>query len=471
MPLFTRIPQRFFTILTSAKKELYVEALFVLRQAFKTELVIRREELTAMLVGSLEANILQADFSEEAEEMGADREEGLSGKAHLLLRKLRDTGWLEFEYERGSFEENVTIPDYAIEVINLLYDLSTERVREYNSYVYATYAALKNSRENPDYLYQALQAAYQNTVRLVDELKLLFNNIKRYYQRISELSDVNTLLEEHFDRYKEQIVDTVYYPLKTIDSVPRFKYAILSMLNEWVMDEELLASIVEQGVRRRVFPDGEMGRQETMAMITSIADTYENIEGMIADIDRKHVEYTNASIDRIRYQMNADRSAKGKLIALLKHYEEAAVSDAMAQGVQLYRHSYLDMQSLYDRVKRTIKTEGRPLALEEQEENPALIESFLKDIKRQYSNQKIDAYIEGCFQGKEAFTTEDVEMRAAEEFILFLLGTLRGREKSAGFQAEFLEGNTDRQGYSLPRVRFSKKQPPVAGRKGEDAHV
>ena len=78
MPLFTRIPQRFFTILTSTKKELYVEALFVLRQAFETELVIRREELTAMLAGSLEANILQADFSEEAEEMGAEREEGLS---------------------------------------------------------------------------------------------------------------------------------------------------------------------------------------------------------------------------------------------------------------------------------------------------------------------------------------------------------------------------------------------------------
>ena len=268
MPLFTRIPQRFFTILTSTKKELYVEALFVLRQAFKTELVIRREELTAMLVNSLETSILQADFTEEAEEMGAERDEGLSGKAHLLLRKLRDTGWLEFEYERGSFEENVTIPDYAIEVINLLYDLSTDRVREYNSYVYATYAALKNSGENPDYLYQALQAAYQNTVRLVDELKLLFNNIKRYYQRISDLSDVNTLLEEHFDRYKEQIVDTIYYPLKTIDSVPRFKYAILSLLNEWVIDEEILASIVDQGIRRRVFSDEETGRQETMVYIT-----------------------------------------------------------------------------------------------------------------------------------------------------------------------------------------------------------
>ena len=201
----------------------------------------------------------------------------------------------------------------------------------------------------------------------------------------------------------------------------------------------------------------------TMAMITSIADTYESIEGMIGDIDRKHVEYTNASIDRIRYQMNADRSAKGKLIALLKHFGEEEVFSALVQGIEVYRHSYLDTQSLYDRVKRTVKTEGRPLALEEQEENPALIESFLQDVKKQYSNQKIDAYIESCFQGKEEFSTEDVKMRSAEDFILFLLGTLRGREKSAGFQTEFSEGNIDRQGYGLPRVRFSRKR--TSGRK------
>lgn len=226
MKLFERIPDKFFSILTSSKKELYVEALFVLRQAFKTELVIRRENLTAMLMDSLESSILQADFSEEAEETGEDRADmdGISGKAHLLLRKLKATGWLEVEYERDSFDENITIPDYAIEVIELLHDLSSEQIKEYNSYVYATYAALQNSRENPDYLYQALQAAYQNTVKLVDELKLLFNNIKRYHQRIMDQLNVNDLLAEHFDRYKEQVVDTIYYPLKTIDSVPRFKY-------------------------------------------------------------------------------------------------------------------------------------------------------------------------------------------------------------------------------------------------------
>lgn len=460
MGLFERIPDRFFSILTSGKKELYVEALFVLRQAFKTELVIRREELTAMLVNSLETGMMQADFSEEAEEMGAGSEstEGLSGKACLLIRKLRDTGWLELEYERNSFDENVTIPDYAIEVIDLLYDLSVDRVREYNSYVYATYAAIKNSKENCDYLYQALQAAYQNTVRLVDELKLLFNNIKRYYQKISDTMDVNDLLEEHFDRYKEQIVDTIYYPLKTIDSVPRFKYAILSTLNEWIMDERIISDIAEQGVRRHVFSDEAAGREETLLMINSIADTYESIEGMIADIDRKHVEYTNASIDRIRYRMNADRSAKGKLIALLKHTGEEKILSEMGQAVEAYRHSYMDMQSLYNRAKRTVRTEGKPLPLQEKKENQGIVESFLNDVKKQYSNKKIDAYIDGCFDGRQEFATEAVSIENSEEFILFLLGTLRGREKGAKYRVEFEAGNTDRGGYSLPRVRFMRKK-------------
>ena len=157
MLLFDKIPDRFFSILTSTKKELYVEALFVLRTAFQTELLIRREDLTAMLVNSMEGHILEADFSEEeaeleeAEPAGAKKQDasdlGLSAKAHLLIRKLRDTGWIEIEYESNSFEETITVPDYAIDVMNLLYSLSQDRVREYNSYVYATYAALKNSAE------------------------------------------------------------------------------------------------------------------------------------------------------------------------------------------------------------------------------------------------------------------------------------------------------------------------------------
>ena len=209
-----------------------------------------------------------------------------------------------------------------------------------------------------------------------------------------------------------------------------------------------------------MFPDKAAGREETLFMINAIADTYESIEGMIADIDKKHIEYINASIDRIRYQINADRSVKGKLIAILKHTEEEKLWAEMNRAVDVYRHSYMDTQSLYNRVKRTVKTEGKPLPLQEKEENQRIVDGFLNDVKKQYSNKKIDAYIDGCFGTRQEFVTEDVEIETSEDFILFLLGTLRGREKSAKYQVEFDDGNIYREGYSLPRAHFVRKKVP-----------
>ena len=435
MKLFSKIPDRFFSVLASGNKELYVQALFVLRQAFKTELVIRRDELTAMLMDALEADILEADFSEEAEEEGdlrAGEANNLSGKARLLLRRLQETGWIETEYESGTFQENITIPDYAILVMNLLYDLSQERVREYNSYVYATYASLANAAENPEYIYQALQAAYQNTVRLVDELKSLFNNIRAYYRRIPGEDDVNILLAEHFDEYKEKVFDAVYYPLKTIDSVPRFKHAIISILNEWLMNDEVQNAIVEQGVARRVWDGEESGRGEMLRIINYVIDTYEGIEEMIGEIDRKHVEYTRASVEHIRYLMNADRGTKGKLIELFK--------------------------SLYAEVKRTRREMGEPLPLAEPVEDAAAVRAFLDGIRSRYSNARIDSYVRDCFGGRDTYSTEEVPVDTAEDFVLFLMSTIRGQERSAFFTAEFLEGDLQKNGSSLPRVLFRKKR-------------
>ena len=461
MKLFSKIPDRFFSVLASGNKELYVQALFVLRQAFKTELVIRRDELTAMLMDALEADILEADFSEEAEEEGDLREgeaNNLSGKARLLLRRLQETGWIETEYESGTFQENITIPDYAILVMNLLYDLSQERVREYNSYVYATYASLANAAENPEYIYQALQAAYQNTVRLVDELKSLFNNIRAYYRRIPGEDDVNILLAEHFDEYKEKVFDAVYYPLKTIDSVPRFKHAIISILNEWLMNDEVQNAIVEQGVARRVWDGEENGRGEMLRIINYVIDTYEGIEEMIGEIDRKHVEYTRASVEHIRYLMNADRGTKGKLIELLKHSGDREVAEMMADSIGIYRHRFYDDKSLYAEVKRTRREMGEPLPLAEPVEDAAAVRAFLEGIRSQYTNARIDSYVRDCFGGRDTYSTEEVPVDTAEDFVLFLMSTIRGQERSAFFTAEFLEGDLQKNGSSLPRVLFRKKR-------------
>lgn len=460
MSLFTHIPENFFSILSSAKKELYVQALFVLRQAFKTELVIRREDLLVMLMDTLDTDIEEADFTEESILEGepvAD-EGALSQKAHLLLRRLKETGWIETEYEARTFEENITIPDYAISVINLLYELSTEKVREYNSYVYATYAALRNADEFPDYTFQALQTAYNNTVSLVDELKSLYNNIRRYYRLVPEEDNVNELLRTHFDEYKTAIVDTVYYPLKTMDSVPRFKHAILSILNGWLLDDRMQQLIIKQGITRHIFESEEQGQEEMFRMINYVADTYDGIEEMIREIDGRHNEYVNASVEHIRYLMNVDRGVKGRLIELLKASRENNISDAMSESLNIYGHMYYDQKSLYARVKRTKRSEGESLAIRKEETPPEMVDSFLKEVRKQYTNKKIDHRIEEWFGEAFSFATEEIRLNQGEDFIFFLLGTIRGTEKDAGYTVKFREGNIEVDGCSLPRAVFTKKK-------------
>lgn len=471
MALFDRVPERFFSILASPRQEIYVEALFVLHRAFHTELEIRRSELMAMMIDSLEPLLIGADLEDEEEffdggdkgERGAD--ESLSGKVQILVRRLRDTGWLEIEMESRSFEEYVTVPDYAVAVMDLLYDLSTEQVREYNSYVYATYAALENAAENSDFMCAALLAANQNTEALITELKSLYNNIRRYYQKALKEIDVNELLAEHFDMYREQIVNAVYYPLKTIDSVPRFKNAIQKVLRDWLENEPILDMIAEQGVSRRIFENEEEGRERTIAMINFIADTYDNIEDTIGRIDVRHAEYTRASIDRVRYFLNTDRSARGRLVDLLRESGDERIAEVMEENLTAFRHGFADHRSLYNRMKRTRRTEGKPLALKEKAADPGLVSGFLSDVRRQYSNRRIDAFAERCFGARDEFTTADVKISSDEDFILFLLATLRGTEKRAPFTVHFRDGNADCGGCSLPDVLFRRKKK--SGRNGE----
>ena len=102
-----------------------------------------------------------------------------------------------------SFDENITLPEYTVKIISLLYSLTQEQQKEYNSFVYNTYAAIKVvDQERDDFMINALLTAHDNTVHLVDELKTLHSNIRRYHQQLNEYATVNDILKGHFDEYK-----------------------------------------------------------------------------------------------------------------------------------------------------------------------------------------------------------------------------------------------------------------------------
>lgn len=457
MPLFDEIPDRLFTVLTSSKKALYLDALFVARDVFKnTELVISKEDLIAMMMNQLEDYFINADFSEEIEEDGNEEVDStdVSGKTNMLIRHLIKTGWLE-EEEDNHFKKNITIPEYSYKIINLLYDLSFSRNREYNSFVYSTYASLKNAEDNPGYLYNALSSACKNTEDLVDELKILFNNIKRYMQRAINEMEINNLLKEYFVNYKTGIFDSVYIPLKTIDSVPRFKGTIITILNSWYTDEQKINQIVEQGMHQQVFETKIEGLEKTQGMINYIITVYEGIEDMIDQIDQKHSDYTRVSIEKIQYMISTDTSIKGKIIDLLKKSNDDSIMEMLQQSLKAQHYACADQASMYSRMKRKARASAKTLKIEKEENIDD--NSFLNELRCHYSNKKIDGYVHKMFTDKPVSYTELAPMNTNDDFILFMLSTIRGKEKSADYTIEFEDDYCDNNGYRLPRIIFRRK--------------
>lgn len=470
MKLYEVLPQNLFSILVSKNREIYVEALFVLHKAFRQEMSISRSDLVSMLIANLDEMMLEVDLSEE--EDSNDLQEGretatLSATAHYILRRLRDTGWIDTEYEIDSFEENITLPDYSVKIINLLHSLTDESIKEYNSYVYSTYSAIKTADlERDDFMYNALLTAYDNTVCLIDELKTLHNNIRRYHQALNEYATVNDVLKGHFDEYKGLIMDRVYHPLKTLDSVPRFKVPILKILGNWLSDNALRERMAEQAMMRGRYRIKEEAAEDIILKIGEISDAYERLDEMLEDIDRKNSAYTRASIEKMRYLINSDRSIKGKLVELLVHVsgeprKASGISiEQLGEAVELFKQKYIDEKSLYIRAARDRRKDGKPMEVrvsEEEKEAEALAE-FLSKTRNVYNHTKVMNYIKDLMTDADVVTTRDISVADDETFILLMLAVLNSGERNAFYSVEFMEEYLEKNGYRIPELLFIRKE-------------
>ena len=320
MELFDLIPPSIFTILTSKNREVYIQALFVLRATFKQEIVIERGLLTNQLINELQSSLFDMDPSADDSTITSQTLKEASSLAHFLIRRLKETGWIEIEYNKTSgLSEYVTIPPYAIKMINALYDMCREEVEEYNSYLYGMYSALLYAeQEHGAYRYTALLAVYEKVLQLEDALKTLFHNLKRRYTNLGRFKTANQLLAEHFDSYQKDIIQQIYYPLKTKDSINRFKGSILKILSQWMRSSE----VVEELVVQAKFQDPKLteagAHLEILSKMNTIVDKLNDLEQLVTRIDERNNAYVSAATEKMRYLLRSDKSIKGKLTKLFE---------------------------------------------------------------------------------------------------------------------------------------------------------
>jgi len=462
MHLFDKIPESLFSILASRNRRVYVDALFVLHECFRQNLSIRREDLVSMLIGRLEDELLE-DLDPQEEDDVAEIQ-SVSGKANFLIRKMNDTGWIEIEFRSDTFEEVVSLPDYAVQLIVLLYELTHEEQREYNGYVVTTYNNLRGAdQDRNEYTFEILERAKRDTTKLIDMLKSLYNNIIRYHNQLFKTSGINEILKLHFDDFMDLVHDRIYHPLKTLDSVPRFRQPICDILNKWMSDDGMKDQLVRQALQRRRYENEHEAVDGILQMMTDIINTYEGLDEILRQIERKNAVYTQAAFEKVRYLVTRDHSVRGKLanvISSLRGCDEETLDEIGAMGIELYAQRILDDQSLY---RRTIKKKSdfkAPLKIRTMGEGLKTehLKAFVGNLDREYSIEKIEAFIQNLLGENAQVSAKDLDIADDEIFTKLVAATMKSNDPAVGYKIVF-DGKKEHRShrYRVPDMRIVRK--------------
>ena len=458
MNIFNKIPENFFSILVSKNKNIYIDALFVLREAFKQEMTISRENIISRLINNLEDEFYQEDFSEE-DETNELKDNNISSKAYFLLRKLKWAGWVEFEMQRDSFEENVIIPDYAIKFIDLLYSIVEEKQVEYNSYVFATYSSLKLASIEKGETYNAIITAYNNTVQLINELKSLYNSLGRFHRKMCNQDNINEAINEHFFEYKEYS-DEMIFTRFTRDSVTRYKSPIRDMLSDILADKERLENTINIASKNSKYKSREEAEDDILNKIRTVLEVYENIDSTMNQIEQKNTDYVRASVKRIQYLLTNDKELKGKLVNILKNSKHEKVLEQMEKEVKLLRQEYISKDSIYLRSSNDKRKQGNPIALKETKElDSKTLYDFAKSLENLYSNKKINDFMSKNFKDRPFINSNEIELKSVEDLILLILATIKADKSGKSFyyfedSDEIINNN----GYRIPNIKFIRRK-------------
>lgn len=297
--------------------------------------------------------------------------------------------------------------------------------------------------------------AYENANKLENALKSLHHNLGRYYRKIIELPEINLILKEHFENYKDYI-DKIYHPLKTDDPVEMYKIPICKMIDKIIGQDVIFEELLEQANKSGNYKTQEEAKADILQKLFTIQDIFTNINRKIRTVDNKNSEYIRATNRKLGYLLTNDKELKGKLIKILKNAKIEENLKIIEENLNLYHQTYIDKESIFVRNSNSEKRQGKPLEMEEVKiESEEELKEFMKKVGESYTTEKVKKYMDKILGEKPIITTNDVIINTDEDFILLMLGTMS--EEKSFYKIEYNRQIVQKGKYRIPEMIIKRR--------------
>ncbi|MFA6377311.1 MAG: Wadjet anti-phage system protein JetA family protein, partial [Acholeplasmataceae bacterium] len=322
---------------------------------------------------------------------------------------------------------------------------------------------------NPDeLLFATLLRSYESTKKLKVELITLVHSIRIFQNKLGKTFDTNNVLHSYFDVYKTKISDRYYHPLKTFDSVAKFKRPVIRILERWLQDKSIREKMITQSAVISPTNDKREIEKDIISKINYITDTYETINDLISSIDKENSVYTKSSANKILYLNNSDRTIKGHLENIFKYYGKnindgrilSKILSQMQDASYFDDQGYISSQSVSLPLLRRMKLEGEPLEIVDFDvANDVIMENFLRETSDIYTDERIYGFMQKAFGSDRDLKIIDVPLPTFEAFICLILATIKKDDESCFYTVEIVDDIKIRNGdYIVPNLIFHRKE-------------
>ncbi|MCB9499554.1 MAG: hypothetical protein H6689_03330 [Erysipelotrichaceae bacterium] len=473
MNLFDIIPENFFSIFQGKNRAIYAESLITLFDLLQNdESLISKNDFIKTLK---DKNKDIESFSYEGEDLDDEEDSSLlmdtiSSKASFICRRLEETGWIDIAMDPDTFDETIILPVYSIMMVRSFKDIISDEESPYLSLVHSTYSELKLEDEDQDeLLYTTLDRCYNNTKKLKVELVTLVHSIRIFQNKLGKIFVTNKVLHDYFDVYKNKISDRYYHPLKTFDSVAKFRRPIIKILDGWIKDKDIRNRLIQQACIQNGTVDKKKIESDIITKINYITDTYDTINSLISSIDKEHNLYTKNSANKILYLNNTDKTIKGHLENIFKHYGIASqkagrelgnILSGMQNCISFYDQGYIDSKSVTLPVLRKYRNEEVPLEMIDfTEVGDVMMKNFLNEAMNIYTDEKVYEFMDNVFGESEEVYSQDIPLLDYDAFVLLILATVKKDDDDCFYTIEEVDDEKIyNHGYIIPNFLFKKKQ-------------
>ena len=194
-----------------------------------------------------------------------------------------------------------------------------------------------------------------------------------------------------------------------------------------------------------------------------LLDAYDDLEhDYLDEIDAQVRRYTRAATQKIENLTSREQNVRGDLDAVLtalSHSRRAdGLTDRLRPVFQLYEQSYLSEKSLWYRKRPGKRSRAAAVLIEENETDAASAAQAAALLHSEYGRAAVAACVQGWLGDRDTCLSADIPLENDRDYVMSLLAVLSGGSRRAAYQVEELGGSVCENGYSIPKVQFSRKE-------------